>query len=236
MRNLATYFNLEKMKRTFAERLGQLMTEKGLTAYRVSKETEVSEGHLSNMLKGRRPPTDEVLSKLAPVLGVPFDELKAWANADKLGAEELAAIRQYIPEAMGMRGVEIPMGKMPYAGEVGCGRQLVLHPEEDLDLPQEAISKGDFSVKACGDSMNKARIDDGDILIVKRQDWAEDGQIVIANLEWDGATCKRYRVTNEGPYLVPESYSLGWEPIPVTREVTILGVVKYIHRPGIELG
>ncbi|MNY21849.1 LexA repressor [compost metagenome] len=135
-----------------------------------------------------------------------------------------------------MRGVEIPMGKMPYAGEVGCGRQLVLHPEEDLDLPQGAIAKGDFSVKACGDSMNKARIDDGDILIVKRQDWAEDGQIVIANLDWDGATCKRYRVTNEGPYLVPESYSIGWELIPVTKEVTILGVVKAVHRPLIEFG
>lgn len=223
----------------FGALLKEYRDRKGWTLREFAKYVPFSYSHLGRFETGdRNPPDREGVIELAKALDADVDALLLAASyaPTEAALHPISELQRRYPEVKGMRGVEIPMGKMPYAGEVGCGRQLVLHPEEDLDLPQEAITKGDFSVKACGDSMNKARIDDGDILIVKRQDWAEDGQIVIANLEWDGATCKRYRVTQDGPYLVPESYSLGWEPIKVDRDVTILGVVKAIHRPLIDLG
>lgn len=88
--------HLKAMEDRFVASLRQLLEKKAWTVYRLAKESGVSEGHLRNILSGKREPTDEVLAKLAPALEASFDQLKAWADADRLGDEGLARLRKYV--------------------------------------------------------------------------------------------------------------------------------------------
>ena len=87
----------------------------------------------------------------------------------------------------------------PVVGTVACGKPLLAEEnvETYLPLPTSILGKGKFFIlKAHGDSMKNAGINDGDYVIVRKQDSAEVGQIVVALVE-DEATLKRYYLDNE---------------------------------------
>ena len=65
--------------------------------------------------------------------------------------------------------------------------------EEYVQLPTAIFGKGDFFLlRASGDSMIEAGIDDGDLVLVRHQDHADPGQIVVALIGEDEATLKRF--------------------------------------------
>lgn len=82
------------MELTFGEHLHKTLVERGLTKYRLWKLSGVSESLLGRIERGEREPTDEVLRKLAGVqeLGVPYAQLRAWADTDLLGEERLTEV------------------------------------------------------------------------------------------------------------------------------------------------
>ena len=87
----------------------------------------------------------------------------------------------------------------PVVGTVACGKPLLAEEnvETYLPLPTSILGKGKFFIlKAHGDSMKNAGINDGDYVIVRKQDSAEVGQIVVALID-DEATLKRYYLDNE---------------------------------------
>ena len=87
----------------------------------------------------------------------------------------------------------------PVVGTVACGKPLLAEEnvETYLPLPTSILGKGKFFIlKAHGDSMKNAGINDGDYVIVRKQDSAEVGQIVVALVD-DEATLKRYYLDNE---------------------------------------
>lgn len=82
----------------------------------------------------------------------------------------------------------------PVVGSVSCGKMLFAEEnvETYLPLPTRILGKGKFFIlKANGDSMINAGINDGDYVIVRKQSFAEIGQVVVALVE-DEATLKRY--------------------------------------------
>lgn len=82
---------------TIASKLRSLLDSSGMTAYRLAKNSGVPSSNLSDFLNGKKMPTDDVLSKLAPVLGVEFDELRAYADFERIGGEAgLARIQRYL--------------------------------------------------------------------------------------------------------------------------------------------
>lgn len=62
------------------ERFSKVLQEKGLTAYKVSKETGVSQGSLSDWKYGRSKPKNESMKKIADYLGVSVDWLNGNSN------------------------------------------------------------------------------------------------------------------------------------------------------------
>ena len=85
--------------------------------------------------------------------------------------------------------------KVPLLGAVSCGIPKFAEGniEEYVQLPTALFGKGDFFLlRASGDSMIEAGIDNGDLVLVKHQDHAEPGQIVVALIGDDEATLKRY--------------------------------------------
>jgi repressor LexA len=85
--------------------------------------------------------------------------------------------------------------KVPLLGSVSCGIPKFAEGniEEYVQLPTALFGKGDFFLlRASGDSMIEAGIDNGDLVLVKHQDHAEPGQIVVALIGDDEATLKRF--------------------------------------------
>ena len=85
--------------------------------------------------------------------------------------------------------------QVPVLGAVSCGIPKFAEGniEEYVQLPTAIFGKGSyFLLRASGDSMIEAGIDDGDLVLVRQQDHADPGQIVVALIDEDEATLKRF--------------------------------------------
>lgn len=101
---------------------------------------------------------------------------------------------------------------VPVLGSVSCGIPKFAEEniEEYVKLPVSLFGKGDFFLlRASGNSMIEAGIDSGDLVLVRRQDYAAPGQIVVALME-EEATLKRYYPEPQNGYirLHPENKDL----------------------------
>ena len=121
---------------------------------------------------------------------------------------------------------------IPLVGRVAAGVPLVAEEniEEYISLPRSMIRQpyeGIFALRVTGDSMRDAGIVDGDIAIMKKQETADDGDIVVALLD-DEATLKYFhREPGSKIRLVPANPA--YKPI-ITRNVLILGKLVGIYR------
>lgn len=93
-------------------------------------------------------------------------------------------------------------------GSIPCGN-LALEEEaveEIVQLPTALFGKGDlFLLHASGDSMTGAGIDDGDLVLIRKQEEARNGDIVVAFVEGEGNTLKRYKQYGNTVFLHPEN-------------------------------
>ena len=97
--------------------------------------------------------------------------------------------------------------KVPVLGTVSCG--IPKYAEENIEgyvrLPVALFGRGQFYIlRANGDSMIDADIYDGDLVLIRQQNYADEGQIVVALME-DEATLKRY-------YPEPENHRVRLHP------------------------
>ena len=84
--------------------------------------------------------------------------------------------------------------EVPILGTIACGIPNLAEEniEEYVQLPVSMFGKGDFYLlHANGESMIDAGISEGDLVLIRKQNWADRGQIVVALVE-DEATLKRY--------------------------------------------
>lgn len=93
-------------------------------------------------------------------------------------------------------------------GEIACGSPMLAEEniEEYVSLPEKWVGKGEFFIlRAKGESMINAGINEGDLVLVRKQSVAEQGQIVVA-LTADGeATLKRFYLKDGMVVLHPEN-------------------------------
>jgi repressor LexA len=118
---------------------------------------------------------------------------------------------------------------LPLVGRVAAGQPILAEEnvEEYVEVPELAGGgQGEFVLRVAGDSMRDAGILEGDYVVVRRQDTADDGEIVVALVE-DEATVKRLFRERDHIRLQPENEAM--EPIRA-REVTILGRVVGVCR------
>ena len=91
------------------------------------------------------------------------------------------------------------VSNLPVVGSIACGSPLLAEEniEKYLPIPTEFLGSGKyFILKASGNSMIKANIEDGDYVIIKQQEIAEVGQIIVALIN-DEVTLKRYYLDNK---------------------------------------
>jgi len=120
---------------------------------------------------------------------------------------------------------------VPVIGKVTAGQPItaIENVEEYFPLPERLVSPDDqvFILEIMGDSMIEAGILDGDYVIVRQQQTANNGDIVVAMTDEHEATVKRFFKEKNSVRLQPENSNM--EPI-ILRNVTILGKVIGVYR------
>jgi repressor LexA len=118
---------------------------------------------------------------------------------------------------------------IPLVGRIAAGGPILAEQniENHFTLPRELVGGGDlFMLKVSGDSMIDAAICDGDWVVVRQQQTAEQGDIVAALLE-EGATVKVFKQSNGQTWLLPRNSS--YDPIDGTNAVIMGKVVSVIR-------
>jgi repressor LexA len=150
------------------------------------------------------------------------------------------------PRAVGVRGADEPGAPLvrtdvagsdalpeptfvPVLGRIAAGGPILAEEavEDVFPLPRELVGEGSlFLLKVVGDSMVDAAICDGDWVVVRQQNVADNGDIVAAMIDGE-ATVKTFKRTRGQVWLMP--HNPGYEPIP-GNEAAVLGKVVTVIR------
>ena len=132
-------------------------------------------------------------------------------------------------DSMRKRTITLPESqradRIPVVGVVTAGVPILAVENIESYIPWEGEA-GCFALRVRGDSMIGAGILDGDKVVVRPQQTATNGEIVVALLE-DSATVKRFQKTGKQVWLLPENPA--YQPID-GNEAQILGKVKAVIR------
>lgn len=191
-------------KATTSERLRYIISSCGIKQVEILQKcrpycerynVRLEKNDLSQYVSGKSEPRQDKLS----ILGLALDVSEAWlAGYD-------------VPMKRNNNIVPISTQKVPLLGDIACGEPLLA--DETLEVYVEAGSsiRADFCLKAKGDSMINARIYDGDIVFIRKQDSVENGEIA-AVIIGDEATLKRVFYYPEDSKLVLQAENSKYEP------------------------
>lgn len=118
---------------------------------------------------------------------------------------------------------------LPLVGEVAAGSPVVAEDriEDYVSIPDQLAGDADFILTVRGESMINAGIFPGDFVVVRKQQDARDGEIVVALVDDEGATVKRFFRESGRIRLQPENDEM---QATYPDEVSILGSVKAVMR------
>ena len=119
---------------------------------------------------------------------------------------------------------------VPLVGRIAAGQPILAeqHVDDVMRLPERLTGSGElFMLEVHGDSMVDAAICDGDFVVVRRQQEAENGDIVAALLD-DGATVKTFRREDGHVWLIP--HNPAYSPIDGTHAVIMGKVVTVLRK------
>jgi repressor LexA len=147
--------------------------------------------------------------------------------------EKRGLIRRDSTKPRAMEVLDNPLSRgrsVPLVGRVTAGIPILAEEniEDYIVLPQDLVGVEDelFALKLRGDSMIRAGILSGDYIIVRKQNHADNGDIVVAMVE-DEATVKRIFFEKDGVRLQPENPY--FDPI-YSRKVVVVGKVTALFR------
>ncbi len=155
------------------------------------------------------------------------------ANLEKVGLlrrdpSKPRAIELLDKAVDGIKNIVKPPG-LPLVGQVQAGQPVLAEEEIEDYIETPAVAggaEGEYLLRVRGESMKNAGILPDDLVVVRRQETARDGEIVVA-LVGEEATVKRFFQEKDHIRLQPENETM--EPIRV-REVQILGKVIGLMR------
>ncbi|MCX6354092.1 MAG: transcriptional repressor LexA [Candidatus Aureabacteria bacterium] len=156
---------------------------------------------------------------------------KHLVNLEKKGVINRAWNRSRSIELVPVEGIKIAAVELPLLGLIAAGKPIEALPHrETMVMPKEFAGKGNtFMLRVKGDSMIDEQIRDGDYIVVEKRDTATDGETVVALLNNEEVTLKKFYKGKGSIKLVPANPTL--EPIVAhPRDVRIQGVVIAVLR------
>ena len=178
--------------KSIGERIKEARKSAGLTQLELAKKTELSRSYIGDIEKDRYNPSVSTLQLIATATNTPLEDL-------------LPSTKTVSPAGRGVR--------IPVLGRVVAGIPIEA-VEEILDYeeitPELAATGEFFALKIRGHSM-EPRMMEGDVVIVRRQDDVDSGDVAIVLVNGDEATVKRVKKQPEGITLIATNTSV-YEP------------------------
>lgn len=190
----------------------RLLQIKNTTVYRVSKATGISASTFTDWKNGRSTPKADKLKRIADFFGVSVDALLGGDDAPPHGEWERS---------------------IPIIGEIRAGSPIITN-ETLLGYEFAEVDDTDeyFYLKVKGDSMKNIGMVDGSLVLFRKQQYAENGDVVACLVGGDSATVKRFFRNRRQIELMPENEE--YEPILLTTDdfesgdARILGVAREV--------
>lgn len=201
-------------------RLRSALNLRNMKAIELSEKTGIPKSAISQYMSGYAKPKQDRIYLLARALNVS----EAWLMGYDVPMERTSSKPR-------KKGVKIPV-----LGEVVAG--VPIEAIEDIldyeEISEDMASKGEyFGLKVKGDSMEPVFFA-GDIVIVRQQPTADSGDIVIALVNGNESTIKKFKLLDDGLMLIPANPA--YEPMYYTRKqvielpVQIIGKVVELRR------
>lgn len=208
-------------------RIKEVLESKGIKQTWLAEKLDKSYNMVNSYVQNRRQPSLEDLFKIAKILDVAVAELLE-INISKKNYGSMKSTIYKVAESK--REYE-KMISIPLLGNVACGHPLFAEEnvETEISISTKLIRKDKnyFILRASGNSMNKANIDDGDLVLIRQEQTAEDGDKVVALID-DEATIKEFCRQGNMIVLKPQSSNKEHQPIILTRDFKIQGIVESI--------
>ena len=178
------------------------------------------------MHKGKTPSVRELMTALeykSPrSAALIIEELIQKGILKKRSNGDLQLIKDMDSDSVHAHTVDIPL-----LGMVTCGVPILAQENIEGYIPVSvSIAKPGakyFLLRAKGDSMNKAGINDGDLILVRQQSAAQNGDIVVALID-DEATVKEFQNNKNCVVLMPRSSNKNHNPIILNENFQVQGV------------
>lgn len=184
--NFVSLYGESKMYSVFVE----LLQRNGVSTYQVSKATGIAQSVFSSWKNGVSKPKADKMKKIADYFGVSVDYL--------LGTEKKDMFPTHLTAPEDVAFVPI-LGRVP----AGVPIAAITDVEGSVDIPAAWTKSAEyFALRIRGSSM-EPRIHDGDVVIVRRQDGCDNGDICIVAINGEDATCKRVHTDDSGITLIP---------------------------------
>lgn len=207
---------------TFAKRLAKAMEIRSMTQTDLHNLTKINKSSISTYLKGEYEAKQDKVDLLSRALRVS----PAWLMGYDISMDGMSTdfdettLPGYIP---------ISKRKIPLLGTVAAGEPIFADENIEEYLPIDDTIHADFALHVKGNSMIGANIYDGDIVLVRKQNDVDDGQIGIV-LKDDEATMKRVYHGKDHLTLIAENPD--YAPIICSAETCsfckILGLVTHV--------
>lgn len=124
----------------------------------------------------------------------------------------------------------VSLVEIPLLGTIAAGGPIErVEDHERIKVPANMVRKNSYALKVQGHSMIDDNIQDGDIIIVEKRESAENGQSVVALINNEQVTLKKFYIEHDGIRLQPANPDM--KPIRLkNEEVQLLGVVTGVIR------
>ncbi len=185
-------------KSTTADRLHYLMTSRNLKQIDILRAAEpyaaqfnikMNRSDISQYVSGKVEPGQDKLTVLGLALGVD----PVW-----LMGIDVPMIPQQGKESLPHpEAIPISRRSVPLLGSIACGEPIFADEDYSVSVALGHDVDCDFALRCKGDSMIEARIYDGDIVFIKKQDFVDDGTIAAVLID-DDATLKRVYKLSDG--------------------------------------
>ncbi len=136
----------------------------------------------------------------------------------------------WTPELEALDIVPEAMAEVPLLGYISAGQPVDLNEQqESVRVPASMVRRNTYALRVRGHSMIDDNIQDGDIVIIEKRESAANGQSVVAMINGEQVTLKKFYVERDGIRLQPANPEMA--PIYLRNdEVQILGIVTGVIR------
>lgn len=202
----------------FSDMLTYLRKREHLSQQDLANETGLKRSAISMYETGQREPDFETLEIFADFFNVNMDTLLGKAD------NKIPDCKSLPPEA-----IHIDLSsyhRIPILGRISAG--LPLYADEHIEgytLTELNGGAEYFGLRVHGDSMNALRINDGDIIIVRRQEEVEQGEIAVVLVDEEDATVKRFYCSDTTVTLMPQSTNPEHKPQMYDLSKTVIRVL-----------